>query len=100
MPLLQPTPALGRGHALGLGGDLAMTAGRDAGSPIEFARLRSIANDYRLLVLQATQLRERRDSIALALIDAGATWRDVAEAAGFENPYIAELKRKRGSRTP
>jgi hypothetical protein len=64
-------------------------------TPTELARLRAIASDYRLLVLQATQLRERRDNIALYLIDAGETWRDVADAAGFENPYIAELKRKR-----
>jgi len=63
--------------------------------PLAIARLRSLASDYRLLVFQAAQLRELRDGLALRLIDGGATWREVAEAAGFENPYIAQLKRKR-----
>jgi hypothetical protein len=56
------------------------------------ARLRALAGDYRLLVLQASSLRGLRDALALELVDEGATWREVAEAAGFED---AELGRKR-----
>jgi hypothetical protein len=60
-----------------------------------YARLRAVAEECRLLAFQWHMLTERRDLIALDLVDDGETWRDVAEAAGFENPYIAELKRKR-----
>lgn len=63
------------------------------------ASLRAAASAYQLLVFQASQLRERRDSIALGLVDDGVSWREVAKAAGFENPYIAALKRKRKERT-
>jgi hypothetical protein len=43
--------------------------------------------------------REERDELALAAIDTGATWRAVADAAGFANPYIARLKNRRESVT-
>jgi hypothetical protein len=64
---------------------------------VDIARLRSLGEDCRLLSLQLIQLRERRDAVALSLVDEGVTWREVAEAAGFENPYIAQLKARRAT---
>jgi hypothetical protein len=66
----------------------------DPGTSVEYARLRALAEEYRLGVFSLMELRNLRDALALKLVDEGETWRDVAEAAGFENPYIAELKRK------
>lgn len=50
------------------------------------------------LEAQMAEAREYRDGLALAAVDAGFTWREVAEAAGFANPYIAHLKRRREQR--
>ena len=38
--------------------------------------------------------RRERDDLALRLVDQGHTWREVADAAGFANPYIATLKKR------
>jgi hypothetical protein len=62
---------------------------------VDLARLRKLGEDCRLLSLQLIQLRGLRDKVALDLVDDGVTWRDVAEAAGFENPYIAQLQARR-----
>lgn len=64
-------------------------------SESDMERLRRLSVSYAVLRLRSLQLAEERDALALSLIDAGATWRDVADAAGFENPYIAALKKKR-----
>lgn len=61
---------------------------------VKYVRLRSLASDYRIAASTLTQLRMRRDALALELVESGETWRKVAEAAGFENPYLAQLKRK------
>ena len=54
------------------------------------AKINRIQRRYR-------ELTEIRDRLALELVDEGATWRQTATAAGFNNPYIAELKRRRDS---
>lgn len=41
------------------------------------------------------QARAQRDATALSLVDAGLSHRQVAEIAGFKNPYITALKRRR-----
>jgi hypothetical protein len=64
----------------------------------QLARLRALAEDCRILTLQLIQLRKRRDAVALALVNDGLTWREVAEAAGFANPYLAELKKREGAK--
>ena len=39
-------------------------------------------------------VRDSRDRMALRLIEQGHTWREVAAAGGFANPYIAALKKR------
>jgi hypothetical protein len=56
--------------------------------------LRKHADECVALELRLVAKRAKRDAIALALIDGGWTWREVADAARFANPYIATLKRK------
>ena len=68
--------------------------------PERYAALRAVAQDCRLLALQYRQLTERRDGLALRLVDDGETWREVAEAAGFANPHIAQLKQRRQQAEP
>jgi hypothetical protein len=47
------------------------------------------------LEYELTQRRQRRDRLALVLVDAGYTWRAVAAVAGFKNSYIRHLKKDR-----
>lgn len=44
--------------------------------------------DYRM-----SEIRRKRDAIALRLIDEGAAWREVVEVMGFSNLFNAALKR-------
>ena len=64
----------------------------------QFLLLRIEADRCRRLEYELERARESRDRIALALVDADYTWRDVAAVAGFKNPYIATLKRRRDGR--
>lgn len=59
----------------------------------EMALLRSLATVCRKRSRELEQWRTRRDKLALHLVEQGETWRAVADAAGFANPYIAELKK-------
>lgn len=56
--------------------------------------LRVAAQECDDLAVLLEQARERRDALALRLVDAGKTWREVASIAGFANHYIAALKRR------
>lgn len=38
--------------------------------------------------------RTRRDGLVFRLVNAGLSWRMVAEAAGIKNTYISVIKRK------
>ena len=60
-----------------------------------FLLLRIEADACRRLEYELEQRRESRDRMALGLVDEGYSWRDVASVAGFKNPYIATLKRRR-----
>ncbi len=59
-----------------------------------FVLLRIAARSCERLAYELEQRRAERDRLALALIEDGHTWREVAGVAGFANPYIAELKRR------
>jgi hypothetical protein len=61
----------------------------------ELDLLRAIGARCEVRARELDQWRDRRDRLALKLIDRGFTWRQVAEAAGFGNSYIAELKKRR-----
>lgn len=61
----------------------------------QFLLLRIEADACRRLEYELEQRRDSRDRIAMRLVDDGYTWRDVAHVAGFKNPYIATLKRRR-----
>ena len=61
--------------------------------------LRMARDEARNLEYRLERARERRDALALAAVDRGHTWRAVANAAGFANPYIARLKRTWRERT-
>lgn len=57
-----------------------------------FAVLRRDRERIEALEAELQIKRDVRDARALALVEAGHSWRAVAEAAGFANPYIAQLK--------
>jgi len=58
------------------------------------AALRARSAKCRQLSLQLAQAREARNTLALRLLDAGLSWREVADDAGFKNPYLADLKER------
>ena len=62
-----------------------------------FLRLRNAARQCDHLEYLLTQRRNERDELALRLVDEGHTWREVASAAGFANPYMAALKKRRAA---
>lgn len=64
---------------------------------VMLAQLRDAADELSGLEAAAFPLRRKRDRLALTLIDLGVSWRDVADAADFENPYIAKLQRDRAA---
>lgn len=59
-----------------------------------FFMLRQEARSCREFEDILSSARERRDRLALRLVSEGFTWREVAAAAGFANPYITHLKKK------
>jgi hypothetical protein len=56
-----------------------------------------IAQECVRIAAELEEWRAHRDEIALRLIDEGETWRDVAALAGFTNPNIAALKKRRAA---
>jgi hypothetical protein len=62
--------------------------------------LRADARKCYELEAELAMWRDRRDRAALELVAEGHTWREVAAAAGFANPYIRHLKQKARPDTP
>lgn len=60
-----------------------------------FLLLRELASKCERLESELEMDQRARNREALRLVDAGWTWREVAAAAGFANPYIATLIRQR-----
>jgi hypothetical protein len=67
-------------------------------NPAKLRVLIAAGTAYKALEKTMRAVREQRDRIALELLDEGYTYRQVAYAAGFKNPYLTQLKRRRGVR--
>jgi hypothetical protein len=59
-------------------------------------KLRAVRERIAALEMELRMQRQLRDALAYELVEEFAlTWRETAEFAGFENPYIARILRER-----
>lgn len=61
--------------------------------------LSKVAREVEKLSRQLKKKREKRNKLALELIDQGVSFRKVADHAGFKNPYLVQLRRKANVKT-